>query len=1004
MKGSSSGIQGPIVTSGPLSQKEYNTRIVSSGTPQDIVVPDHGYSIKYAYVSQRGYYPEALDKANQDAYAVHTSFGGDPNTNFFGVFDGHGEYGTVCAQFAKDRVPQNMLKDPNFRTDLKKTFHKAFVDSNAQLHRHHIDDSMSGTTGICVVVKGKSLLVANVGDSRACCGEKIGKKLVAVDLSHDQTPFRQDECVRVKKCGARVLTLDQLEGLKDPDIQCWGNEEDDDGDPPRLWAQNGMYPGTAFTRSIGDAAAEKIGVFAEPEFLYKELNPDCKLVVIASDGVFEFLSSQAVIDMVSKFDDIQEACNAVVAESYRLWLQYETRTDDITVIILQIIGMTETSVETQVRAQSGRKFAGVDVGANRPVRRNMSKQRRASIQQNTEADFDDDPYTPPTNLPAKSPEELTALAEAVKANFLFSHLNENQRKLIFDVMEKQYCKPGEVVIQQGDPGDNFYVVDKGDFEVYVLQETREGKPPENQHIHTYSTAGGVHPSFGELALMYGKPRAATVISKHGGSVWRLDRRAFKGVLHKKDNKSIIKVLRSVEVLQSLNVGQLQRLADTLTEETFEDGHYIIKQGDVGNEFYILNKGQVVCTVRKDPSNLTEHAKEVLRLGPNQYFGERALLGNAKRAANVIAKGRVKCLYIGRFAFEECLGPLQHIINADRKWREKCAQQKEGNQRKSVANLTEMVRADFEIVDVLYTTEVCMVARVSEKKHDTTYCMKVYSAAQVHKHNRTAQVLKEKNIHHHLSPLATIPGIAKTLKDDVSAGYILQAIPVCTLESCLQEPITEATASFYAAAVVLGFEHLHNENMLYRSLSPDTLLLDEDGHLIFVDFQFSKFVDGPTYTLCGNPEFLAPEVVENQGHSLSVDYWSLGVLIYYMLSCETPFATAEDTEIVIYSKITNREFQFPDKISSTARDLIDKLLSRDPNKRLGYGLGGVEALKKHAWFRSVDWEGLGSMMRDTVPVPAEMQERVRQFAKNPTGTVEEIPMETGYDQSPWMKDF
>ncbi|KAF6260280.1 phosphatase 2C-like domain-containing protein [Scenedesmus sp. NREL 46B-D3] len=217
------------------------------------------------------------------------------------------------------------------------------VATNLQCHRSDFDDSMSGTTAITVLVRGRSLLVANVGDSRAVLAEKVqgGSGFIARDLSIDQTPYRKDEADRVKAAGARVLTLDQVEGLKDPTIECWSTEEDDDGDPPRLWFPNGMYPGTAFTRSIGDAAAERIGVFAEPELEFRHLGGNHAFLVIASDGVFEFISSQRVVDMVAKFDDPHEACLSVVAESYRLWLQYETRTDDITMIMLQFGGLDQ---------------------------------------------------------------------------------------------------------------------------------------------------------------------------------------------------------------------------------------------------------------------------------------------------------------------------------------------------------------------------------------------------------------------------------------------------------------------------------------------------------------------------------------------------------------------------------------------------------------------------------------------------------------------------------------
>lgn len=317
----------------PRFSKVSSTFMPTSGS-KVVTVPGDKYELRYSYLTQRGYYPEALDKANQDSLCVHTPFGTDPNDHFFGVFDGHGEYGTHCSQFARKQLCDNLLRNRHFKSNALKAYHQSFIGTNLQLHRHHIDDSMSGTTGITALVRGKTLYVANVGDSRAVLAERRGKKLYAVDLSNDHTPFRADECARVRLCGARVLSLDQLEGLKNPDVQCWGGEEDDDGDPPRLWVANGMYPGTAFTRSLGDTVAEQIGVIAVPEVLIMELTLQHPFFVIASDGVFEFLSSQAVVDMVVKYADPHDACAAIVAESYRLWLQNETRTDDITIIIV----------------------------------------------------------------------------------------------------------------------------------------------------------------------------------------------------------------------------------------------------------------------------------------------------------------------------------------------------------------------------------------------------------------------------------------------------------------------------------------------------------------------------------------------------------------------------------------------------------------------------------------------------------------------------------------------
>lgn len=278
------------------------SRVSSQFLPPDgsrtVKVPSGNYELRYSYLSQRGYYPDALDKANQDSFCIHTPFGTSPEDVFFGVFDGHGEFGAQCSQFVKRKLCENLLRNSRFQLDAVEACHAAFLTTNSQLHADVLDDSMSGTTAITVLVRGRTIYVANSGDSRAVIAERRGQGVVAVDLSIDQTPFRADELERVKLCGARVLTLDQIEGLKNPDVQCWGTEEADDGDPPRLWVPNGMYPGTAFTRSIGDSIAESIGVVATPEIVVLELTPDHPFFVLASDGVFEFLSSQTVVDMV----------------------------------------------------------------------------------------------------------------------------------------------------------------------------------------------------------------------------------------------------------------------------------------------------------------------------------------------------------------------------------------------------------------------------------------------------------------------------------------------------------------------------------------------------------------------------------------------------------------------------------------------------------------------------------------------------------------------------------
>ncbi|KAG0483430.1 hypothetical protein HPP92_011514 [Vanilla planifolia] len=238
------GVSGNAAEVGPL--QEHVSAETMEGTA---AVPSHGFHLTYFSLSQRGHYPDDPDRENQDAICIRTNLQGNPNLHFFGVFDGHGNFGAKCANFVRDELVDLLSSDTQLVEDPAKAYNSAFLAVNHRLRESEIDDSLSGTTAITVLISGDTLTVANVGDSRAVAAVVKGDVLVAEDLSHDQTPFRKDEYERVKLCGARVLSIDQVEGIKDPEIQSW-EEGNDEGDPPRLWLPDAICPGTAFTEVL----------------------------------------------------------------------------------------------------------------------------------------------------------------------------------------------------------------------------------------------------------------------------------------------------------------------------------------------------------------------------------------------------------------------------------------------------------------------------------------------------------------------------------------------------------------------------------------------------------------------------------------------------------------------------------------------------------------------------------------------------------------------------------
>ena len=161
--------------------------------------------------------------------------------------------------------------------------------------------------------------------------------------------------------------------------------------------------------------------------------------------------------------------------------------------------------------------------------------------------------------------------------------------------------------------------------------------------------------------------------------------------------------------------------------------------------------------------------------------------------------------------------------------------------------------------------------------------------------------------------------------------------------------------FYASNILLGLECLHEKNIAYRDLKPENVLIDSDGYVRITDFGLSKEIESDTHTFCGTPEYLAPEVLKGQGHGLAVDWWSLGTLIYEMLTGLPPFYSQNVN--IMYQKILTGELRFPSYISLEAKSLLEGLLTRDPEKRLGSGSGGSESVKNHPFFKDINWDKL-----------------------------------------------
>ena len=163
------------------------------------------------------------------------------------------------------------------------------------------------------------------------------------------------------------------------------------------------------------------------------------------------------------------------------------------------------------------------------------------------------------------------------------------------------------------------------------------------------------------------------------------------------------------------------------------------------------------------------------------------------------------------------------------------------------------------------------------------------------------------------------------------------------------------ARFYICQIICIFDYLHNKNIIYRDLKPENILIHKSGYLKLTDFGFAKIVEGRTYTLCGTPEYLAPEIILNKGHGKPVDWWTCGILLYEMIAGIDPFS--DDDPMMVYQKILKGKIKFPSGFDSNAKSIIKHLLDADLTKRYGNLKNGVKDITGHRFFKTVEWEKL-----------------------------------------------
>ena len=625
-------------------------------------------------------------------------------------------------------------------------------------------------------------------------------------------------------------------------------------------------------------------------------------------------------------------------------------------------------------------------------------------------------------------------------------------------MKKELVERDTVIIHQGDEeSDYFYIIDSGQVD-FICNGSKVGS----------ASRGG---SFGELALLYNSPRAATCKAKTDCTLWKVDQHTFRHLLArhaKQQEEKVCSVLDKISLFSScLDHAQRCRLADALTLVKFHQNDRIVTKGEEGKVFYIIQSGTVkVHDIGLGDSQFVDQV-----LGEGDWFGERALLTGEPRAANVTAVSEeVTTLCLSRSRFEEVMGPFQAIIEKGMKKnflmgiplfagskftdlemnqivdiiREVCYKKghkfaeigkpypqdlciiRSGHvlilcEKGSIHNLltgdyfgdkdiktegrissytiimeentTCWVLSKKELEDVIgdidrlsdcyksfRTSQVSTsigleqvekrrilgkgafgtVWLVATKRDNKPFAMKMLDKKQLIQAKQVTSSLREKAIMQSLQHPFLL-GMISSFQDDHHVYLLLPLVLGGELFNLIHTGkrygLPNDEACFYAACVLEALGHLHMRNICYRDLKPENVLIDSDGYCIVVDMGFAKVVADKTFTLCGTPEYLAPEIILSKGHDKAVDYWSFGVLVYELLVGVSPFYEKGSSQSDLLRRIVLNKYETPDKLSVAAKELINRLLVRQQTVRLGNLSRGYRDIKDHEWFNKIDFKHL-----------------------------------------------
>lgn len=628
---------------------------------------------------------------------------------------------------------------------------------------------------------------------------------------------------------------------------------------------------------------------------------------------------------------------------------------------------------------------------------------------------------------AVTPEEVKFIADALGGNTRLSEAMDFSRDTLEAMAENcqiHHFKVGELVIKQGDKvAESMYIVKSGDLSIQILEK---GSRATVSTVGKYSAGD----SFGELALLFDSPRAATISATTEVDLYELHRHAFKLSLRTMADKKTDEVAQfigdAVPCLATLLEDERRNLAEHLVAVHYEANEVIFHardKGDEAKEFMILHQGEIFMDDQKAKK---DKDLEIRYNKPGQLVGcEEFLAHETYKVPMVAGKDGAVLFILDRSSFTSLLANQEKnireavgAVEGAPKKRKSISKESSRLQTYSDYHFQHMKRVrvlgagGFGVVWLVEPGGGCCSVGHNGAG---TMALKSISKGLIVKEKVQAAVQNEKKILSIMSDNPLIIHLYGTHQDPEHVYFLMEMAAMDLQQAYAMNKLfgSAPVAAFHVASLACALEALHVRRIAYRDVKPENILLVESGRVKLCDMGIAKLVPGLTHSVVGTPEFCAPEVFSGQGYSTSCDWWSLGVLTLELMSGGNPFSKGNDILKTIAAvkkgfgknKDDDNIPYVVEKNHPEIAEFVKQVCQKKPKSRLPVGKTGQDdtaEFKEHTFFKGIDWEKVANGTHFPPFVPPVG--RKPKPDPKPEHLPNEVKLEKGKEKCEWAEDF